>query len=68
MRTQKIAGYKIVSHEDVSELETIVNAYLEEGYELYGSPFCTTARYCQAIVRHNESSVDGTSRSNQTSK
>jgi len=68
MHTQKIVGYKIVSHEDISEVETIVNAYLEEGYELYGPPFCSTSRYCQAIVRPSESNGDGTSKSNQTSK
>jgi len=32
-----------------------VNEFLKDGYELYGSPFCSADRYCQAIVKYDGS-------------
>jgi hypothetical protein len=28
---------------------------LKDGYEFYGSPFCSAHRYCQAIVKYDKS-------------
>ena len=36
-------------------LEALVDEFLKDGYKLYGSPFCSADRYCQAIVKYGES-------------
>ena len=47
--------YKLAAVKTPETLEVIVNEFLKDGYELYGSPFCSADRYCQAIVKYNES-------------
>ena len=52
---EKAPDYKLAAVKKPETLEVIVNEFLKDGYELYGSPFCSADRYCQAIVKYSES-------------
>jgi len=38
----KADAYRLATASDVTELEALVNALLDEGWELYGEPICQT--------------------------
>ena len=52
---EKAPDYKLAAVKKPQTLETLVNEFLKDGYELYGSPFCSADRYCQAIVKYDGS-------------
>ncbi len=52
---EKVPDYKLAAVKKPETLEALVNEFLKEGYELYGSPFCSADRYCQAIVKYGKS-------------
>ena len=52
---EKVPDYKLPAVKKPEMLEALVNEFLKDGYELYGSPFCSADRYCQALVKYNES-------------
>ncbi|HEY5778860.1 MAG TPA: hypothetical protein VIT00_08985 [Terrimicrobiaceae bacterium] len=52
---EKVADYKLAAVKKPEMLEALVNEFLKDGYKLYGSPFCSADRYCQAIVKYGES-------------
>ena len=52
---EKVPDYKLAAVKKPEMLEALVNEFLKDGYELYGSPFCSADRYCQAIVKYDKS-------------
>jgi len=52
---EKVPDYKLAAVKKPEMLEALVNEFLKDGYKLYGSPFCSVDRYCQAIVKYGES-------------
>jgi hypothetical protein len=52
---EKAPDYKLAAVKRPETLETLVNEFLKDGYELYGSPFCSADRYCQAVVKYDGS-------------
>lgn len=52
---EKVPDYKLAAVKKPETLEALVNEFLKDGYELYGSPFCSADRYCQAIVKYGKS-------------
>ena len=52
---EKVPDYKLAAVKKPEMLEALVNEFLKDGYKLYGSPFCSADRYCQAIVKYGES-------------
>ena len=52
---EKVPDYKLAAVKKPEMLEALVNEFLKDGYELYGSPFCSADRYCQAIVKYGKS-------------
>ena len=45
--------YKLVVS-DNRRFEDVINRYLEEGWELFGSPFCEGQRYLQSMLREKK--------------
>ena len=52
---KKAPDYKLAAVKKPETLEILVNEFLKDGYELYGSPFCSADRFCQAIVKYDAS-------------
>jgi len=52
---KKVPDYKLAAVKKPEMLEALVDEFLKDGYKLYGSPFCSADRYCQAIVKYGES-------------
>ena len=52
---EKVPDYKLAAVKKPEMLEALVNEFLKDGFKLYGSPFCSADRYCQAIVKYGES-------------
>ena len=52
---EKVPDYRLATVKKPETLEALVNEFLKDGYELYGSPFCSADRYCQAIVKYHKS-------------
>ena len=48
--------YKLVVS-DNRRFEDVINRYLEEGWELFGSPFCEGQRYLQSMLREKKATV-----------
>jgi len=48
--------YKLIVS-DNRRFEDVVNRYLEEGWELFGSPFCEGQRYLQSMLREKKATV-----------
>lgn len=47
--------YKILSSEDLDDLENQVNTYLENGnFSLFGIPFATNGLICQVVVNYRK--------------
>ena len=45
--------YKLVVS-DNRRFEDVINRYLEEGWELFGNPFCEGQRYLQSMIREKK--------------
>ena len=45
--------YKLVVS-DNRRFEDVINRYLEEGWELFGNPFCEGQRYLQSMLREKK--------------
>tara|TARA_R100001480_G_scaffold16727_2_gene25546 strand:+ start:1385 stop:1561 length:177 start_codon:yes stop_codon:yes gene_type:complete len=48
--------YKLIVS-DNRRFEDVINRYLEEGWELFGSPFCEGQRYLQSMLREKKATV-----------
>jgi hypothetical protein len=47
----RLLDYKMVSATSASEVENFVRTYLQDGWELHGSPCCAPKFFCQALIK-----------------
>ena len=43
--------YRIMTTNDATTLGAIVTKYLEQGWEIHGSPFYANGMYCQSMTK-----------------
>lgn len=48
--------YKLIVS-DNRRFEDVVNRYLEEGWELFGTPFVDSSRFLQSMIREKKATV-----------
>jgi len=54
-----ITDYKIVYAEDSGDFQVDVWFHMDNGWELYGTPFHTSYRFCQAMVKKEKEKDNG---------
>jgi len=50
---KKIINYKIIRVSDIKIFSEVIMEHINEGWELYGSPFYAYNQYCQAVVLYS---------------
>jgi hypothetical protein len=51
---RKVSDYKLIVFNDHNEVQKDTNAFLQQGYELYGPPFGSKDCYGQAVVKYEQ--------------